>query len=153
MRIALVHARDHAGASRSAQPLVITPVHCTLHMQVLSLLHSRPAKSGYDDSSGITPYASRAAQKMPKKSKGKGEVKAEARTKAKARGRKALGAEAKTAAAEAHREAAVGTAMDSVDPLESSCSFRIVVVAEDRSTTTYVLHVHLEPPQAIPSPG
>ena len=52
-----------------------------------------------------------------------------------------------------HHGVAVGNAMDSADPLESSCTFRIVVVAEDRSTTTYVLHVHLEPPQAIPSPG
>ena len=55
--------------------------------------------------------------------------------------------------AEARYEAGVGSAMDAADPLESSCSFRIVVVAEDRSTTTYVLHVHLEPPQAVPSPA
>ena len=50
-------------------------------MQVLSLRHSRPAKSGYDESCGITPYASRKAQKMPKQGKTKGEVKPNARSK------------------------------------------------------------------------
>jgi hypothetical protein len=117
-------------------------------MQVLSLRHSRPAKSGYDESCGITPYASRKAQKMPKQGKTKGEVKPNARSKTKARGTKALSSEAKAALAEADHEAAVGSAMDHADPLETSCTFRIVVVAEDRSTTTYVLHIHLEPPQA-----
>ena len=123
-------------------------------MQVLSLRHSRPAKSGYAAfSMGITPYGARKAQKMPKQAKSKGEVKPNERGKNKARGRKALNAEAGAAVAEAHYEAGVGNAMDAADPLESSCSFRIVVVAEDRSTTTYVLHVHLEPPQAVPSPA
>ena len=136
-------------------PLATPPrAHAPVHMQVLSLRHSRPAKSGYAAfSMGITPYGARKAQKMPKQAKSKGEVKPNERGKNKARGRKALNAEAGAAVAEAHNEAGVGNAMDAADPLESSCSFRIVVVAEDRSTTTYVLHVHLEPPQAVPSPA
>ena len=164
-------ASAHAGYLPTATPLVTPPppprwlpsphsagshprAHAPVHMQVLSLRHSRPAKSGYEAfSMGITPYGARKAQKMPKQAKSKGEVKPTERGKNKARGRKALDAEAGAAVAEAHSEVGVGNAMDAADPLESSCSFRIVVVAEDRSTTTYVLHVHLEPPQAIPSPS
>ena len=81
-------------------------------MQVLSLRHSRPAKSGYEAfSMGITPYGARKAQKMPKQAKSKGEVKPTERGKNKARGRKALDAEAGAAVAEAQAEVGVGNAM------------------------------------------
>ena len=85
---ALAHARDHAGASRSDTAAGYHPrAHAPLHMQVLSLRHSRPARDGYGPESGVTPYAQRKAQKIPsKKGKGKGEVKADARSKTKAGG-------------------------------------------------------------------
>jgi len=144
----------------------LLPAESELHFEVftrLSLYSTSPEASVNDANAGQPDNAKAGSNKPPKKDKGGKAPKEDKGGKSPKKGKGGKGGDTKPDESEGgdsgNQYAALAAANDANEQAlmkhfhpEAVAVIRIVVVAEDLTTRTYLLHVHIAPPLSVPKP-